>query len=102
MQIVGEKINGTLQLVKEAIRERNAGFIEDLARRQAEAGAAFIDVNAGTRPDEEPEALSWLVRTVQQVVEVPLCLDSANPAALAVALQEVKQTPMINSISGEK
>jgi len=101
MQIVGEKINGTLTQVKEAIRERNAAFIEDLARRQAEAEAAFIDVNAGTRPDEEPEALSWLVRTVQQVVGVPLCLDSANPAALAAALQEVKQTPMINSISGE-
>ena len=101
MQIIGEKINGTLKEVKTAIRERNASFIRDLARKQVEAGADLVDVNAGTRPDEEPEALSWLVKTVQEAVEVPLCLDSANPHALSVALQEVKQTPMINSISGE-
>jgi len=101
MQIIGEKINGTLQEVKRAIRERNASFIQDLARRQVEAGAALVDVNAGTRPDEEPDALSWLVRTIQEAVEVPLCLDSANPRAIAMAIQETKQTPMINSISGE-
>src|SRR3972149_3303971 len=102
MEIIGEKINGTLEQVKTAIRERNATFIQDLARRQAEAGATLIDVNAGVRPDQEPETLSWLVKIVQEVVEVPLSLDSANPLALAAALQEVKQPPMINSISGEK
>ena len=101
MQIIGEKINGTLQEVKRAIRERNASLIRDLARRQVEAGAALVDVNAGTLPAEEPEALSWLVRTVQDEVDAPLCLDSANPQALAMAIQEIKQTPMINSISGE-
>ena len=88
MQIIGEKINGTLQEVKVAIRERNASFIRDLARRQVEAGAALVDVNAGTLPAEEPDALSWLVKTVQDEVEVPLCLDSANPQALAMAIQE--------------
>ena len=102
MQIIGEKINGTLQEVKTAIRERNTSFIKDLARRQVEAGAALVDVNAGTLPAEEPEALSWLVRTVQGEVDAPLCLDSANPQALAMAIQETKQTPMINSISGER
>jgi len=101
MQIIGEKINGTLQEVKRAIRERNASFIRDLARRQVEAGAALVDVNAGTLPAEEPEALSWLVKTVQDEVDAPLCLDSANPQALATAIQEIKQIPMINSISGE-
>jgi 5-methyltetrahydrofolate--homocysteine methyltransferase len=101
MEIIGEKINGTLQEVKLAIRERNATFIRDLARRQVEAGVTLVDVNAGTLPAEEPDALSWLVKTVQDEVGVPLCLDSANPKALAVAIQEMKQTPMINSISGE-
>jgi len=101
MQIIGEKINGTLQEVKVAIRERNASFIRDLSRRQVEAGAALVDVNAGTLPAEEPDALSWLVKTVQDEVDVPLCLDSANPQALATAIQGIKQTPMINSISGE-
>jgi len=102
MRIIGEKINGTLEQVKKAVKERNATYIQDLARRQVEAGSDLLDVNAGTSPDQEPDALSWLVRTVQEEVDTPLCLDSANPRALAAALREVKQRPMINSISGER
>jgi len=102
MQIIGEKINGTLKEVKAAIRQRDASVIQDLARQQVEAGADLVDINAGTLPAEEPEALTWLVKTVQDEVDTPLCLDSANPQALAMAIQEIKQTPMINSISGER
>lgn len=101
MQIIGEKINGTRKRVAQAIAERDSAFIQDLAIRQAEAGAAWLDVNAGTHPNREPDDLIWLVDTIQPVVKVPLCLDSANPQALAAAIQMVKQTPMINSISGE-
>ncbi len=101
MQIIGEKINGTRKRVAQAIAERDAAFIQDLARRQAEAGSAWLDVNAGTHPQREPDDLVWLIEAVQAVVDTPLCLDSANPQALAVAIQAVRRTPMINSISGE-
>lgn len=101
MLIIGEKINGTRKEVGRAVAERDAEFIRALATAQADAGADFLDVNAGTSPSREPDDLVWLVRTVQELVDKPLCLDSANPKALAVALAEVKQTPMINSISGE-
>jgi cobalamin-dependent methionine synthase I len=101
MRIIGEKINGTCQRVAQAIEERDAAFIRDLAVKQAEAGAAWLDVNAGTHRSREPDDLIWLVETIQPVVEVPLCLDSANPQALATAIQVVERTPMINSISGE-
>jgi len=102
MQIIGEKINGTRKRVKEAVLSRDVAFIQKLAADQAEAGATWIDVNAGTPTEREPDDLVWLVQTVQVVVEKPLCLDSANPAALAAALPEVKQAPLINSISGEQ
>jgi 5-methyltetrahydrofolate corrinoid/iron sulfur protein methyltransferase len=101
MKIIGEKINGTRKRVAQAIVERDVNFIQDLARRQSEAGAAWLDVNAGTAPSREADDLIWLIQTVQAVVEAPLCLDSANPAALNVALQAVNKTPMINSVSGE-
>lgn len=101
MELIGEKINGTRKRVAQAIRERDAGFIRDLARRQAEAGADWLDINAGTPADREPEDLVWLVEVVQQAVDVPLCLDSANPKALRAAIRAVDRTPMINSISGE-
>jgi cobalamin-dependent methionine synthase I len=102
MLIIGEKINGTRSSVAKAIAERDKDYIQNLARRQAEAGADYLDVNAGTKPALEPDALVWLVRVVQEVLDVPLCLDSVNPKALGAAMDHVEQTPMINSISGEK
>jgi 5-methyltetrahydrofolate corrinoid/iron sulfur protein methyltransferase len=101
MEIIGERINGTRKRVSEAVAARDAAFIQDLARRQAEAGAAYLDVNAGTKPQNEPDDLVWLVETVQEVVDMPLCLDSANPLALKAAIDIVERTPMINSINGE-
>lgn len=101
MKIIGEKINGTRKLVGKAIAERDAAFIQNLAKKQVDGGAHWLDVNAGTRPDREPDDLIWLVNLVQEVTDVPLCLDTANPKALRAALPAVKKTPMINSISGE-
>lgn len=102
MLIIGEKINGTIKRVGQAVLERDAAFIQDLARRQAEAGADYLDVNAGTPAYREAEDLAWLVEVVQSAAEVPLCLDSANPAALAAALELTNKPALINSISGEK
>lgn len=101
MNIIGEKINGTRTRVAEAIINRDADLIKDLAQRQVAAGSTWLDINAGTHPDKEPDDLVWLIETVQSVVDVPLTLDSANPEALKMGLQTVKRTPMINSISGE-
>ena len=101
MLIIGEKINGTRKEVREAVTARDAEFIRTLARAQVDAGAGVLDVNAGTSPDREAEDLVWLAQTVQGAVDVALCLDSANPKALAAALAVVDKTPFINSISGE-
>ena len=61
MKIIGEKINGTRKRVAQAIQERDAAFIQDLARQQAEAGADWLDANAGTHPSREADDLIWLV-----------------------------------------
>lgn len=101
LKIIGEKINGTRKRVGQAIAERDAEFIQNLAKKQAEAGSTWLDVNAGTHPDREPEDMAWLIDTIQSVVDTPLSLDSANPKALQSAFKSVKKTPLINSISGE-
>ena len=100
MLIIGELINCTRKKVGEAAQKRDAEFFKDLARKQASAGAHMLDVNAGV-PEKEVELLSWLVDLVQGVVEIPLCLDSADPEAMAKALPLCKQRPMVNSISDE-
>lgn len=102
MLIVGEKINSSRKSIAEAIENRDSQFITQVARNQAEAGAHYIDVNAGTFLDKEAECLSWLVKTVQGEIDLPLCLDSSNPKALEEAIRIHKGEPMINSISLEE
>lgn len=102
MIIIGEKINGTRKAVGAAVRERDAEFIKKLALDQAGAGASYLDVNAGTHPEREPEDMAWLVETIQEACDTTLCLDSANPKALLAGLKVVQNTPLINSVSGEK
>jgi 5-methyltetrahydrofolate--homocysteine methyltransferase len=87
MIIVGERINGSRTRVREAVLAREADFIAEEAMRQAEAGADYLDLNAGTEPEREPEDMVWLVRTVQEVVDRPLSIDSANVAALSAGLE---------------
>jgi cobalamin-dependent methionine synthase I len=102
MIIVGEKINTSRKSIAEAVEAENADFIAEVARNQAEAGAHYIDVNAGTFLEKEVGYLCWLVEVVQNAVDLPLCLDSPNPQALAEAIKHHKGEAMINSISLEK
>ncbi len=62
MILIGEKINGTRKQVAKAIQDRDSAFIRDLARSQAENGASYLDINAGTLPLQEPEDMAWLVQ----------------------------------------
>ncbi len=101
MIVVAEKINTSRKSIEEAVERRDAAFISRVAREQAEAGASYIDVNAGTFLERETECLCWLVETVQSAVELPLSLDSPNPEALAAAIKRHKGEPMVNSISLE-
>lgn len=102
MIIIGEKINGTRKSVSDAIRKRDSSAIRRLVISQVEGGADFLDVNAGTHPDFEPGDITWLVNTIQDVSDVRLCIDSANPKALLAGIEAAKKLPMINSLSGEK
>jgi 5-methyltetrahydrofolate--homocysteine methyltransferase len=102
MIIIGELINASRKSIRTAIENQDAESIQNIARDQVTAGAHYIDVNAGTFVDREPEYLKWLVTTVQSAVEVPCALDSPDPEAIEAALSVHKGTPMINSISLEK
>ncbi len=103
MIIIGEKINGTRKQVALAIQNRDDEFIRNLALRQFENGASYLDLNAGTLPQREPEDMAWLVEIVQEAVpEATLCLDSANHQALLAGIEKAAKTPMLNSLSGEQ
>ena len=109
MLIVGERINTSRKIkgepvIENAVVGRDAGFIADMARKQFEAGATYIDINAGTLTSGEPEALEWLTQVVQDSVDAPISFDTPNPTALdrAMAVYDAaKGQPLINSITAE-
>ncbi len=69
---------------------------------QVEAGADYLDLNAGTFIKEEIEYLEWLIRVVQWVTDKPLCTDSTSPEAFAAALTLGKERTLLNSITARK
>ncbi|AFV01260.1 5-methyltetrahydrofolate--homocysteine methyltransferase [Dehalobacter sp. UNSWDHB] len=101
MIIIGEKINGTIPIVKKAIEERDANFIRQRAIDQTNDGAHYLDVSASTSPDVEVETLKWLMDIVQDAVDTPLCIDSPNPRAIEAVFKYAKRPGLINSVSME-
>lgn len=102
MIIVGELINGSRKPVAEALAGRDAEAIVAIARRQAEAGADLLDVNAGTGPDREIEDLLWLIEVITGAVEIPLCIDSPDREAMEAGLKKAgPRAAMINSTTAE-
>ena len=101
MRIIGERINTVRPNVAEALKARQADFFQEEARRQVEAGANMIDVNAGSEVEEEPANMAWLVEVVQSAVDVPLCIDSYNSDAVAVGLKNSrhKEQAIANSFT---
>ncbi len=102
MIIIGELINASRKAIKAAIEAGDAEAIQKVATDQAEAGADYIDVNAGIFVGKEPEYLKWLVETVQQATDKPCAIDSPDPLAIEAAFDAHQGMPMINSISLEK
>lgn len=102
MIVVGELINASRKAVAAAIEAQDAAYIQNVAKDEYEAGAHYIDVNAGIFVGQEAEYLTWLVKTVQEVVDAPCCIDSPDPKCIEQALAIHKGTAMVNSISLEK
>ncbi|WP_065080038.1 methyltetrahydrofolate cobalamin methyltransferase, partial [Clostridium coskatii] len=99
---IGELINTSRKLIREAVEKKDGNYIQEIAKKQEEAGATYIDVNCGTFMQTEVETMEWLVENILQVTDLPLCIDSPNPLALEAGLKKVKNgKPMINSITGE-
>jgi cobalamin-dependent methionine synthase I len=104
MLIVGERINTFRKRVMRAYEEKDAEFIRAEAQRQAEAGAQVIDINAGSDIEVEPENMRWAVQVVQRAVDLPLCIDSPNPATIRAGFEVCGDTQRAwaNSITLEK
>ncbi|UCC86343.1 MAG: dihydropteroate synthase [Anaerolineales bacterium] len=102
MYIIGENIHIISQAVKDAVAARDIRFFQDLAVKQVEAGAHVLDLNIGPQKKAGHEIMPWLVKGVQEVVDVPLSLDTTNLAAIEAGLKVAKAQCIINSTSAEE
>jgi 5-methyltetrahydrofolate corrinoid/iron sulfur protein methyltransferase len=102
MQIIGENIHIISPKVKKAVAERDIKFFQDLAVQQVEAGADILDLNIGPQKKAGAEIMPWLVQGVQEVVDVPLSLDTTNLAAIEAGLKVAKSQCIVNSASAEE
>ncbi len=102
MYIIGENIHIISQSVKDAVAARDIKFFQDLAVKQVEAGADVLDLNIGPQKKAGHEIMPWLVKGVQEVVDVPLSLDTTNLAAIEAGLKVAKSQCIINSTSAEE
>lgn len=102
LALIGERINPTgKKKLQEELREGKTVEIRRLALEQTEKGAAILDVNVGMPGIDEKAKMVEVVELLSSMVESPLCLDSADPEVLEVALRIYPGRALINSISGE-
>jgi 5-methyltetrahydrofolate corrinoid/iron sulfur protein methyltransferase len=101
MLIIGENIHIIAPHVKEAIANRDTAAMQAMAKEQAAGGAGILDLNIGPQKKEGVEIMRWLVPAVQEVVDIPLSLDTTNLEAIGAGLKLVSKKGMVNSASAE-
>lgn len=98
---IGENLNVMVKRIGAAMKARDPKPIQELAAQEAEAGVDWIDINLGPARKAGDELMTWVVNTVQEVTDIPLCLDTTNIVAMEAGLKAAKHEkgkPLINSI----
>ncbi len=101
MLLIGESLNVMSKKIGAAMKERDPKPIQEEALFQKEKGMDYIDINLGPAKKDGIELMPWIVKTVQEVVDLPLALDTSNIDAIEEGLKVYKETaqpPLINSI----
>ena len=99
MILIGENINIMSKTIGPAIKARNPGPIQELAKTEAESGVDYLDLNIGPARKAGDEMMEWVVNTVQEVTDKTLSLDTTNPIAMEAGLRACKDRALINSIA---
>lgn len=102
MYAIGERINGMFRSVGAAIGEKNPEPIQQLARAQLAAGATALDVNVGPAAANPLAAMAWLVKSIREVTDAPLAIDTTKPEVMQRGLELAGPGSIINSTKGQQ
>ena len=101
--VVGERLNPTgKKKLAAALSEGNMEYVISVVREQIEAGANVLDVNVGVPGVDEPVLMKKVVETLVSITDLPLQIDSKNPAAIEAGLRAYPGRAIINSVDGEE
>ena len=100
---IAESINIMGKRSGTAMKERNPGPVQEMAKEESGAGASYLDLNIGPARKDGIELMPWVVQTVEAASSVPLCLDTTNTDAMAAGFKVVKnrEAAIMNSISAQ-
>jgi len=98
---IAERINGMFKDVKESINNKDPKAIQELAKKQTDAGATFLDVNVGPAATDPAGAMKWMIEVIQDVVKTPIAIDSQKLDIVEAGLSVIKNEVMINSSKGD-
>lgn len=105
MLIIGELINATRKPIREAVLNKDKDYLQDLAKKQDEAGAHYIDVNVATgsgKQEKEIEDMEWAVTLLKEVTDKPLAIDTTSKEVMETGLKTHGPGAMLNSVSAEE
>jgi len=101
MYVIGERINGMFKNVRKAIEEQDKTVIQELAKAQVAAGASALDVNIGPAKAEALPSMNWLIDTIREVTDIPLCIDSPKWEIQKEVIPRVAGNALINSTKAD-
>lgn len=104
MLVIGEKLSIIAKRVREAMLNRDKAPVQEIAVSQWKAGAGMIDANIGPADDNGEDLMQWMVATIQEVVPLPVCLDTTNAKAIEAGIKVHNSEwgrPLINSTSND-
>ena len=102
MFLIGERINGMFKDVAKAIKEKDKSIIQDLALKQISCKATALDVNVGPASSNPKEAMEWLVKTIKEVTDISLAIDTTKLDVMEAGLSLCKSKPIINSVNANE
>jgi 5-methyltetrahydrofolate corrinoid/iron sulfur protein methyltransferase len=99
MLLIGDHLRLGSPMVETAVEDKDKRAIQELAAKQVEAGARMLGIDLGPEKKKALQLMEWLVDAVQEAVDVPLALRSADPAAIEAGLKKARQQVLINATS---
>ena len=100
--LIGERINPTgKKRFKQALKEKDTGYILAEGIAQQEKGAHILDVNVGSPEIDEKEELPRYIEELQAVIDLPLQIDTSDSVAMERAMRLYNGKPLVNSVNGK-